>query len=153
MLVQRTLITVLIVVAFLGFLDASYLTASHYANVALPCYIVQGCDIVTTSVYSKIFGIPVSLLGVGFYLSLLILTMYYIDKRKDSVIIFALPLVTSLGFLASLWFMYAQLFLLKALCAYCIFSAVTSTTLFIISIIMRATLKKRLLTNDSASLL
>ena len=39
--------------------------------------------------------------------------------------------LTIIGLLASLWFIYLQLFVIKAICLYCMFSAFTSITLFI----------------------
>ena len=128
-LIRRSIKIAFILVALLGFLDAGYLTANHYLNIVPPCFVVQGCDTVTTSVYSKILGIPVSLLGALYYLSVFIGMLYYADTRKRAVLkpIFFL---TCIGFLFSLWFLYAQIFLIGALCTYCLVSAVTSTTLF-----------------------
>jgi uncharacterized membrane protein len=137
MLLKRSLVISFILVAFLGFLDASYLTASHYANIALPCFVVQGCEIVTTSIYSKIFGIPVAVFGVGFYLSALILMFLYVDKKFLWIIKMAIPLITSIGLLASVWFLYVQIFLLRALCMYCLFSATFSTILFLLMIALK----------------
>lgn len=124
----------ILVVAFLGFIDASFLTAEHYSEMTPPCFIVQGCDVVTTSSYSKILGIPVSLLGALFYVSILILGIYYVDKKK-SVALTLIHLATSAGFLMSLWFVYVQAFILKSWCLYCLFSAGTSTVLFVLGAI------------------
>lgn len=134
---SKPLFFAFIVVAFLGFLDASYLTAHHYSGVLPPCFITQGCDVVTTSAYSTILGIPVALLGTLYYLTVLVLGFIYIDKKKDWVILKALPVVNTLGLLASAWFVYAQVFIIHALCMYCLLSAASSTTLFILMIFLR----------------
>jgi uncharacterized membrane protein len=129
--IPRSLIFAFLIVAFLGFVDASYLTATHYSNIALPCYIVQGCETVTTSVYSKIFGIPVSLLGVLYYLSVLVIVMIYVDKRNKTILKI-LHGLTSAGFIMTLWFLYAQAIIIQEYCLYCLFSALTSTLLFVL---------------------
>ena len=124
----------ILIVAFLGFIDASFLTAEHYLNMTPPCFIVQGCDVVTTSSYSKILGIPVSLFGSLFYISILVLGIYFVDKQK-SVALTLIHAGTTLGLLMSLWFVYVQAFILKSWCLYCLFSAGTSTALFVLGAI------------------
>ncbi|MDO8430119.1 MAG: vitamin K epoxide reductase family protein [bacterium] len=127
--------------SFIGFLDASYLTAAHYFNFSLPCSILSGCDLVITSEYSKILGIPVALLGAIYYSFIFFASIAYLDAG-NSFIIKLVAYATILGFLASLWFVYVQLFILNALCLYCIISAITSTALFILG--MRFLAEKRI---------
>lgn len=128
-LIPRSIKITFLIVALLGFIDAGYLTANHYFNITPPCFVVQGCDTVTTSSYSKIVGIPVALLGALYYLTAFIVMLYYADTRKR-VVLKPLASATIIGFAFSLWFIYAQLFLIKALCTYCLLSAFTSTILF-----------------------
>jgi len=97
----------------------------------IPCSILKGCDQVTNSPYSLIYGVPVALLGALYYLTILILAAIYIDSRKPSVLKF-LACLTPFGFLASLWFVYLQIFIIKAICIYCMASATSSTILFIL---------------------
>lgn len=115
----------------IGFVDATYLTVKHFLGTPIPCAILQGCEQVTNSQYATVFGVPVALLGSFYYLTVLILSVIYLDARK----LLALKLAASLtifGFLASLWFIFLQIFIIKAICLYCMFSAATSTTLFIL---------------------
>jgi len=137
MQIPKYLIFLFLVIAFIGFLDAAYLTANHYFGIVPPCFVTQGCDTVTTSAYSKFLGIPISLLGSLFYLTVLISLFYYIDKKKDWILIKTLPILTTIGFLVSLRLIYLQVFVIKALCSYCLISATTSTILFVISLVMR----------------
>lgn len=123
-------LTSIFIIAFLGFLDATFLVGEHYLHMVPPCFIVQGCDTVTTSAYSKIAGIPVSVLGMLYYVTVLTLAMYYADKKKKSTLLL-LHGITILGFGMSLWFLFAQAFIIKAWCMYCLFSATTSTLLFV----------------------
>jgi len=116
-------------IAFLGFADATYLTANHYFGIPLVCTIVHGCDIVTTSRYSLIFGIPVALLGFLYYLTIFLLFTIAIDTQKKKIASLAITL-TPAGVLASLYFVYLQLFVIHAICLYCMVSVGTSTLLF-----------------------
>src|SRR3989338_6923952 len=129
---SKALVIVFIIVSFLGFLDASYLTVEHYRNALLPCIIFKGCEQVTTSAYSKVFGLPLALYGAAYYLFMLLVSVFYFDTKNKWVfnILKYLPVT---GFLASAYFVYLQLFVIHALCTYCVISAITSTTLFILS--------------------
>jgi len=124
-----------LIIALLGFLDATFLTIEHYRGVVPPCAIVTGCANVTTSSYSAIFGIPVALLGALYYLSVLLLTITYLDTKNARWLKLGAS-VTPVGFLASLWFVYLQGFVLKAWCLYCLISIITSTLLFIAGLIV-----------------
>lgn len=120
----------MLVVALLGFADATYLTIEHYLGRIPPCSIVAGCDTVLTSQYSSILGIPVSLLGSIFYFLVLIGIFSYIESRKTGLMKWSL-ILTIPGFLFSLWFVYIQIFTLGSYCLYCLASAATSTLLFV----------------------
>lgn len=130
----KWLIFAFIIVSFIGFLDASYLTIAHYTGLELRCSIFNGCQKVTTSEYSTVFGFPVALLGVFYYLSILLLSLFYFDTKKKKILKYIMPL-TAMGILASAWFVYVQIFALKSICQYCMISAGTSTLLFIFGFI------------------
>ncbi len=117
-----------------GFADATYLAAKHYLGSPVTCNLLKGCEQVTSSQYATIFGVSVALLGAIFYLTIFLLSIIYLDTKKEKVFWLA-AVVTPIGFLASLWFVHLQMFVIKALCLYCIVSAVTSTTLFILGLL------------------
>lgn len=121
----------LFAIAALGFADAGYLTVEHYTNSIPPCAI-GGCEIVLTSSYSTVVGIPVALIGSVFYLLFLILLMIYLDTKNEKYLRFAL-LLTIPAFLATLYFFFLQAFVIHAFCVYCIGSAITSTALFVVA--------------------
>ncbi|MEK7154145.1 MAG: vitamin K epoxide reductase family protein, partial [Patescibacteria group bacterium] len=105
----------------------------------LGCPIFGGCDKVLISPYSAVGGIPVALFGAVYYLTIFILGIAYFDTGRARVLKLAVSL-TPLGLIASLWFLYLQLFVIKALCFYCLLSLVTSTLLFILGLLMRSRL-------------
>lgn len=121
-----------LVVALLGFADATYLTVEHFMNVIPPCSVTSGCETVLTSSYSVVFGIPVSLLGSIFYLLVLVGTAIYLESRDTRFFKWSL-LVTVFGFFASLVFIYLQVFVIHSYCIYCLGSALTSTVLFVVA--------------------
>lgn len=136
-------IPLFLLVSFFGFLDATYLAAMHYLGLSVPCSIVEGCERVTTSQYAKIGGIPVALLGAFYYLSIFLAGVAFWDSKKEKILFWAARF-TAVGFFASLWFIFLQLFIIKALCLYCMGSATTSTLLFLLSLfIIRQSAQKR----------
>ena len=124
--------------SFFGLIDASYLAAKHYSGTIPPCAIVKGCEAVTTSQYATISlpavegGVSVALLGAIYYLIVLIISIAIIETKNDSLKKF-LAGFSAIGLLASIWFISLQLFVIKALCLYCLVSAFTSISIFILA--------------------
>lgn len=130
--VPNSIIVLVLFVALLGFIDAGYLTVEHYKNTIPPCSVTGGCEVVLTSIYSKILGIPVSLLGSIFYLLILIGAFAYLESKNDKFLKWSL-LLTIPGFIFALWFVYVQIFILHSYCIYCLVSFLTTTILFTLS--------------------
>ncbi len=133
-LIPNPLVWAFLAVSFIGFIDASYLTVSHYTGADLNCNLTDGCGQVTSSEYSVIFGIPLALLGLFYYLSVFILSFLYLDIKKPEIFDFIRPLTVA-GVLASAWFVYLQIYVIEAICQYCMLSALTSTILFILAMV------------------
>ncbi|MBD3360197.1 hypothetical protein GF366_00175 [Candidatus Peregrinibacteria bacterium] len=131
--IPNWLIWSIVIVAFAGFLDATYLTVAHFSGSELNCSILEGCNEVTASEYSKIFGIPLALMGSLYYITILILTLLHYDTGNKNVISLV-PILTTIGFIFTLYLVYLQLFVINAICVYCMFSALTSTVLFVLGL-------------------
>ncbi|MBI4160308.1 MAG: vitamin K epoxide reductase family protein [Candidatus Yanofskybacteria bacterium] len=127
------LVIVFILIAVIGFTDATYLTVKYYTGGSIPCSILNGCDKVTTSRYADITGVPVSLLGAIYYLVIAVSGLLYLDSKNYRSLGIGARL-TAAGFLFSIWLVSAQVFILDALCLYCLISAATSTLLFALGI-------------------
>lgn len=123
----------ILVLGFLGFLDTVYLTAEHFLGAAPRCVLFSGCDVVTTSAYSTIGPVPVALLGAVFYLFVFVLVLRYLDNHSG-VLLRLVAYLSILAFLFTLYLVYLQLFVLHAVCVYCMFSALTSTGVFAVSL-------------------
>jgi len=131
--IPRKLIIALIVFSFLGFLDATYLSAEHFAGKIPSCSFLDGCELVTTGKYSMFGPIPIAYMGLAYYLIVFALVIAYKECGVRKILKY-LGYLTFLGFLFSLWMIYLQAFIIEAFCLYCIISATTSTILFILVI-------------------
>ncbi|MDO8509867.1 MAG: vitamin K epoxide reductase family protein [bacterium] len=120
---------IFLIVSAIGFFDATYLTVEHYRGSVPPCSIA-GCEVVLVSQYSVVAGVPVALLGAFYYLMILVLSIAYLDNKKE-IIIYLAAYSTFAGFIASIYFVYLQIFVIGHICQYCMVSATTSTILFI----------------------
>ena len=104
-----------------GLADATYLTVQALTGETLSCGGSPDCFRVLGSSYSKVGRIPVALLGALAYFSVFTFATFaafgYARARKFVV------LIAGMMFLATLWFLYVQAFLLHAYCRYCLFSA------------------------------
>lgn len=125
------IVAAFLVLSFIGFLDASYLTVKHFTGVVPPCLIGGGCEEVTTSRFATIFGIPVALLGALYYLTVFLGTIAFVDKQNVQILR-RVSALTLLGLIASIYFMFLQAFVIDAYCTYCVGSAITSTLLFVL---------------------
>ena len=120
-------------VALVGLFDASYLTVEHLSGRSVRCMIVSGCDEVLQSSYATVAGhVPVAALGALAYFmvfSLAVLALFgYAGARR-----LVAPLVAVM-FLATLWFVYLQAFVINAFCVYCLLSAAVTTTLALLTL-------------------
>lgn len=125
--------------AAIGFADATYLTMTHYFGGIVPC-LTGGCELVTTSEYSIMLGIPVALLGAIYYFSQLILMIAHFES-KSLVPLRLAAQISIVGLLASLYLVSLQLFVIHAICDKCMLSAISSTTLFILGLYIQKHLR------------
>jgi len=131
-LAKKTIV-VFLLLAVLGFIDASYLSIEHYRDASVVCFLINTCDQVLQSSYATLGSIPVSLLGVAYYLGIFLLSLVSLIKKSEKLF-FTTALLTVFGFLASLWFLYVQVFIIHSLCFYCLFSALDSIILFVLGL-------------------
>lgn len=126
------------IVALIGLGIAAYLTYVHYAKLKPLCLSSGSCETVQSSRYSKLAGIPVPLLGVGGYIAILI--SLAVRGELGRVTGCAVALV---GFGFSAYLTYREIFTIKAICQWCVGSAVAMTLLAVITVL-------RLMREDAA---
>lgn len=128
---KRTGVVLILVLAFFGIADSTYLTQNALSGTPLLCTIqnLSGCNIVAASPYSHIFGIPLAEFGILFYSIIFVLAALELVVF-DQLLRRSLQVVSLVGVISSLYFTALQVFVIGALCIYCIASALI--TLFIL---------------------
>jgi uncharacterized membrane protein len=126
-----------IVTAILGGLDAAYLLIYKLTSAQAMCLGSGDCSTVNSSRYSETFGgIPVSLLGLLAYLTIIgilaLETRSRFLKQNGNLLAFGLSL---LGVLFSAYLTYVELYVIHAVCPFCVASAILITIIFILAII------------------
>ncbi len=120
--------------AVVGIVDSLYLTWIKLARTQALCTGVGDCEAVNNSVYSEINGMPIAVLGLGMYLAIILLLVF--EDRVGIVEIYGPQAVFGLaltGALYSAYLTYLELFVIHAVCPYCVVSAVVVTGIFILS--------------------
>ena len=101
-------------VALAGVAVAGYLTWAHFADTSVLCVAGGGCETVQESKYAEIAGIPVALLGLGSYVTILALVAW--DSVGARLAAAGLAFV---GLLFSMYLLVLQLFVIDAVCIWC----------------------------------
>lgn len=119
------------VLGILGLADAVYLTINHYANLSTFCYLASRCDLVLTSSYATILGVPVALLGALYYAAVIGLSVWFILRPNDAAWRY-LHWLIGFAFAFSLYLVYLQIFAIGSFCVYCMLSAILTAVMFIL---------------------
>jgi uncharacterized membrane protein len=127
----RALRITMIVLTVIGLGVATYLTVIHYAGIKPLCgRNGGGCELVQTSTYSKLAGVPVALIGLIGYVA--ILGSLLVPESENSRL--ATMTFTLVGFGFSAYLTYRELFSIHHICDWCVSSAVIVTVLMCLSI-------------------
>ena len=118
------------VVAIIGIADAVYLTVHHYAAAPVPCGAGFDCEMVLTSPYAEIAGIPLAAFGAVAYFVAFSLALLTAFGNRQMWKLFGGQVVLMACF--SGWLIYVQAALIHAFCQYCLISAATTATLLLI---------------------
>ena len=110
--------------ALAGLGIATYLLAVRVLGEAPACGPLKGCETVAASEYATIAGIPVALFGVLFSIVLLgaSLAWWRLADRRALYAAYGLGLA---GILAVLYLTYLELFVIEAICVWCVSYALT----------------------------
>lgn len=118
--------------ALAGLAISGYLTYTHFNEAALVCSI-GGCETVQESSYSTIGPLPVALLGVGMFAALLTLAGLRLFRpalrSAEHVSILAWAMLLA-GILYYVYLTYVELFILEAICQWCVASSIAAVALF-----------------------
>ncbi len=133
---NKWLYRISIALSVLGVLVSAYMTVYKLTENNSMCLGSGDCATVNASVYSEVNGVPVAVIGVGGYLTILVLLLFEnrsgFLKKNGTMIVFGLALF---GFLFTLYLIYVETALIRAYCPFCVTSQITMTILFILSVI------------------
>ena len=128
MINDRRLRLAAIVLALVGLGIASYLTYVHYEDIHPVCGLGGDCVKVQTSEWSKLAGIPVAVLGLVAYATILVSLFV---PGEEALIAGALTALVGFGF--SAYLTYRELFTIDAICPWCVASAIVMTLLAVVT--------------------
>jgi len=122
--------------ALIGVFVSTYLTLYKLGYIGELKCTVGSCETVNTSQWATFLGMPVAAWGLGFYVVALVLSMLgvqerYADSRAFSV---ALVALTGWGVVFSGWLTYLELFVINAICIWCVTSACIVAIMFLVSV-------------------
>jgi uncharacterized membrane protein len=110
---------ILAVLDTLGLIVASYLSVVELSGGVPTCGIIEGCEEVAKSQYNNFAGIPVALFGVLLSVTLLALALAWWRTNIYGLLLahYALSLV---GVMFDGYFLFLQVFVIKAVCIWCV---------------------------------
>jgi uncharacterized membrane protein len=126
------------VLALVGLFVALYLWLHALGfGGAIKCGASGGCETVQTSQWAVFLGLPVAFYGVAGYFVVLVVALASLRpaalaQRKWNVILVGL---VSVGLLFTIYLTYLELFVIHAICRWCVGSAVIITLIWIVSVL------------------
>lgn len=122
--------------ALVGIFVALYLTLYKMGAIGHLACGLGGCERVNTSKWAMFAGAPVAAWGLAFYVATFIVAMVgtspsWVDRREIAYLLAGMSFV---GVAFSAWLTYLELFVIDAICKYCVTSAVIVTAIFVVSI-------------------
>ena len=125
------------ILSAIGILLSLYLTyVDSGGGHAAFCTAGTDCDVVRQSTFAKMLGIPVAAYGVAAYGAIFAVSLLSMARKKRWLILFVLSLA---GFVFTLYLTYLELFVINAICTYCVVSAFIITIIFILTLLLKKT--------------
>lgn len=125
------------VLSLIGILIALYLTLYKLGVIGDLSCTLGSCETVNTSKWATFLGLPVAAWGLGAYLALFALAMAgtadrYAGSQTISVLLVA---ISAWSVLFSAWLTYLELFVIHAICIWCVASAVILVVILVASVV------------------
>jgi uncharacterized membrane protein len=122
--------------ALIGVFVALYLTMYKMGAIGHLACGFGSCELVNSSKWSIFAGAPVAAWGLGFYVATLVVAVAgtspgLVHKREIS---YLLAGMSAVGVAFSAWLTYLELYVINAICKYCVTSALIVTAIFIVSV-------------------
>ena len=116
---------------------ATYLAMYKLGMIGTLACTIGHCETVNLSRWATLVGIPVAVWGVGFYVVLFLVAFFGTTERfvNATWVSHALLALTGWGVVFSAWLTYLELYVIKAVCMFCVISAILVTVLFLLSVV------------------
>ena len=126
----------LVLLALVGVGIALYLTLYKVGVIGVLNCSIGSCETVNTSKWSMLFGIPIAAWGLAAYVALLVLAMAGSSESRAGSVPIARMLVALAGWsvLFSAWLTYLELFVIHAICIWCVTSALLWVVILAVSV-------------------
>lgn len=118
--------------SLIGLGIAIYLAYVEISQAEAICGPVGQCNLVQASPYARFLGIPIAVLGILYYVAIVILWACQRVKRLVRPSALALLGLTLFGTLFSIYLTLLEIFVIRAVCAWCLSSAVITTALLLL---------------------
>jgi uncharacterized membrane protein len=131
---KRTIVAAL---ALAGIFIALYLLLYKIGRIGNLSCSIGSCETVNSSKWAVLLGAPVAGWGVVFYLVLFSLALASLQDRYVESLAMSqlLVLVSGIGFAFSAWLTFLELFVIHAICQWCVISAIIVTAIFAVAIL------------------
>jgi uncharacterized membrane protein len=122
--------------ALIGAFVALYLTMYKMGAIGHLACGLGGCERVNTSKWAVFAGAPVAAWGLAFYIATFVVALVgtspaLAQRREISYLLAAMSFV---GVAFSAWLTYLELYVIEAICKYCVTSAVIVTAIFLVAV-------------------
>jgi len=123
-------------IALIGVFVSLYLTLYKLGYIGTLACGTGGCETVQLSKWGDFLGVPVAGWGVVYYVSVLALAIAGVQDRfaGSRRLTIVLVVVTGWGLLFTLWLTYLELFVIHAICRWCVGSATMTVLLFALAL-------------------
>ena len=117
--------------ALAGTIVAAYMVVIHYREHALVCGI-GNCEKVQTSSYAELLGIPIAWMGLVMYLAFLaLMILRKVRPATEEFATIALFGITLAGTLYVAYLTYLEIWVIEAICQWCVAFAINTIMIFI----------------------
>lgn len=128
-MIQTEFTASLIVLSILGIFISGHLIKKRVKKQPLVCPINGNCEKVVSSKWNNIFFIKNDLLGLIYYIIILMLAIYLFFISIN--LLFITKIISGLALLFSLFLLIIQAKVIKKFCFYCLISAIITLFIFI----------------------
>jgi len=139
---KKTSAKTIIIVSAIGMLNAIYLTylflQDKWGEAEKSFCDINAslsCSSVITSKYAQFLGVPVCTIALFVYPVLIALAWMTLKRKKTRNLFYAISLLSAMGLMLNIVYIYNEIIYIKALCALCILCTVFIATALVMSIL------------------